>query len=769
MDQFKPAQNINKLFEQAIQMHQVGKVYDAEALYMSVLRINASHIGAQTMLGTIYTQSNRSLEGIQLLQQSLKKDAKQFWAHNALGVGFLNTEQYENAFQSFKKAIKLKVDYIDAYFNLAKAQRALGNFHDAINTYSRCISLNPGYAPAFSNRGNIYLEDLNKYEMALLDYQEFIKLSPNSWYGFYNLANALMELKKYQEALDNFDMAIQLKPDYAEAYSNRGLVLNYFKRYDEALSDFSRANELKPDYIKAYLNCGVTYINLDSYEDALINFERAIKLKPDYAEAYFYRGVSYNKLKRYSDALESFEFAFKFKPDRDYLLGILMHTKMYLCDWVDFDQLLKELINKTQQHKKTSVPFSVIALIDDLDIQKKSAVIFSKETYPANNLSEKLNTCPKNNKIRLGYFSADFREHPVSYLTAELFELHNRDMFEVIAFSFGVNTNDNLRKRLEVAFDNFLDVRDKTDLEIVELARSMNIDIAIDLSGYTEDCRTGIFAMRVAPIQVNYLGYPGTMGAEYIDYIIADNTLIPKEKQGFYLEKIAYLPNSYMVCDTTIKLSDIAYSVEDFGLPKNAFIFCCFNAPYKITPATFESWMHIMNAVKDSILWLPHMNAVATNNLKMMAEESGVNGDRIIFASRMPSVSDHLKRIQLADLFLDTFTYNAHTTCADALRVGLPVITLMGDSFASRVASSLLNAVGLPELITISSSDYESLAIDIASNPIKLQEIKAKLNKNFNASSLNNTKLFARHIEAAYQEMYHNHKNGLQLSSIHIV
>jgi protein O-GlcNAc transferase len=724
----------NILFQQAFQFQQNGRLQDAELMYKNLLQISPSHIGAKTMLGMLYVQTERAVEGIRLLKSSLIKDPKQFWAHNALGVGLLNTKKFQEAIFSFNKALILKPDYIDSYFNLGKTQRALRQYKDAIVSYSKCIDLDKGYASAYNNIGTIYLEDLKEYEKSVANFQQFVTLVPDSSLGLCNLGAALKELNRYDDALVSYDRAIQLKPDYAEAYYNQGVTFGELKRYD----------------------------------DALVSYDRAIQLKPDYAEAYYNQGVTFGELKRYDDALVSYDRAIQLKPEVDYLLGNVIHTKMHLCDWLNLDILVNQLTEKIMKHEIATMPFIALALIDDPELQKQSAEIRINDKYPISNTLPKISKYPKHQKIRIGYFSADFCNHPVSYLTAELFELHNRDQFEIIAFSFGLNTQDSMRHRLEKGFDKFIDVSEKSDTQITLLAREMEIDIAVDLSGFTRGCRVGIFAMRAAPIQVNYLGYPGTMGAEYIDYIVADPTLIPAEEQCHYSERVVYLPNTYMINDSTLKPSEEQFSRKNFELPENSFIFACFNASYKITPATFSVWMRILGAVDNSVLWLSGMDQTAINNLKNKANECGINIDRIIFASRVPSLSDHLNRIKLADLFLDTFPYNAHTTSNDALRVGLPILTLIGKSFASRVAGSLLNAVGLPELITITQEKYESLAIELATNPEQLEKIKTKLVANLPSSPLCNTKLFAHHIELAYQEMYQFYQAELAPDHIYV-
>jgi predicted O-linked N-acetylglucosamine transferase (SPINDLY family) len=401
------------------------------------------------------------------------------------------------------------------------------------------------------------------------------------------------------------------------------------------------------------------------------------------------------------------------------------------------------------------LPFPLLALIDDPKLQKKASEIYANDKFPENHSLPKLERYPKHSKIRIGYFSADFKMHPVATLTAELYETHDRSQFEIHAFSFGPDNNDEMNLRIKAGVDHFHEVSSKSDKDIALLARSLEIDIAVDLGGYTADSRTGIFAMRAAPIQVNYLGYPGTMGAKYMDYIIADRTVIPKEHQKHYTEKVVYLPDSYQSNMSMLKISNENFSRNDFGLPENGFVFCCFNNDFKITPTIFQSWMRILSATEDSVLWLFEKNKVTSKNLKQKAVDYGVSKNRIFFSNNLP-IEKHLKRIQIADLFLDTSPYNAHTTSSDALRVGLPVITCLGKSFASRVAASLLNSVNLSELITSNRDEYESLAIELATDKNKYHEITQKLAKNISHTPLFNSLLFTKNIEAVFQKIYQN-------------
>jgi predicted O-linked N-acetylglucosamine transferase (SPINDLY family) len=502
-------------------------------------------------------------------------------------------------------------------------------------------------------------------------------------------------------------------------------------------------------------------------DEALTSYDRAIELKRDYADAFNNRGIVLQELKRLDEALTSYDKAIELKHDYEYLLGTMLHTKMFLCDWQDFEVAVQSLLLKIDEGKKCSPSFPVLALSDSLAIQQKTSEIWIKDKHP---ISPSISSIPKylrRNKIRIGYYSADLHNHATAYLMAELFERHNKTKFELIAFSFGPDKKDEMRQRLSKAFDQFIDVRLRSDKDIALMSRDMQIDVAVDLKGFTQDQRTGIFSYRAAPIQVNYIGYPGTMAAEYIDYIIADSTLIPIESREYYSEKVIYLPNSYQVNDRNRVVAGNEFTKEELGLPKDGFVFCCFNNNFKITPHTFDGWMRILKAVEGSVLWLLEDNPTAGINLRKEAQTRGIDPNRLVFANRM-KLPEHLARHRAADLFIDTLPCNAHTTASDAIWAGLPVLTCMGESFASRVAASLLNAIELPELITTTQEEYEATAIELATHPVKLKAIKYKLEKNRLTTALFDTPRFTEHIEAAFTQMYERYQADLPADHIYI-
>ncbi len=673
-------------------------------------------------------------------------------------VALHQSGQLDAAEIQYRKLLKLLPRHTMLLSNLGVIFIQKGQLEDAITIIERSLQLNPNQADALNNHG-IALKGPKCYEKALVSYDRAIALKPDYAEAYTNRGNALQELKRFDEALASYDSAIALRPDIAEAYTNRGDVLQKLKRLDEALISHDRAITLKPDYAEAHSNRANVLQELRQLDEALDSYGCAIALNPDYVEVYSYRGHILQKLNRLDEALASYECARALKLDMDFILGALLHTKMQLCLWDELPKHLNELMHKINQDEKVEEPFLVLTLIDDPELHRKTAEAYLKQKYPQSHVLPKIQRYPQHAKLRVGYFSADFRDHPVSGLSAELYERHDRNQFEIHAFSFGPDTQDEWNLRIKAGVDYFHDVRTISDNEIALLARNLEIDIAVDLGGYTAGARTGVFAMQAAPIQVSYLGYPSTMAAVYIDYLIADRTLIPEDQQRHYLEKIVYLPSATVNLSKRT-VSERVLTRQEFGLPETGFVFCCFNSHYKITPTTFAGWMRILNAVEGSVLWLLDGPSEAVTNLKKEAIKVGINEERLIFAKHMP-LEEQLKRTPLADLFMDTLPYNAGTTACNTLRMGVPVLTCMGQSLVSRIAASLLNAVNMPELITTTQEHYEALAIELAMQPEKLTLIKAQLVANLANAPLYDTSLYTKHLESAYLTMYERYQNGL--------
>ena len=666
----------------------------------------------------------------------------------------------------YRQLLNIDPKNADALHLIGLIAHQTGNHQSAVDLIGNAIEVNPNVANYYSNLATALI-GINQFDAAILNCHKAIELNINFAEAYTNRGLALRELKKFEAAIESYDKAIALNPNLAEAYSNRAIVLLELKQFEAALTNCNEAIDLQSDFANAYSNRGIALQSLKQFEAAVSSYDKAIALKPDYAEAYNNKGSVLEELKRFEIALFNYKTAIKLNSSIEYLFGTIQHIKMQICDWRDFSKNVSELRLKIQALEKASPCLTVLAFKTTLSEQRKVAEIWSGDKHPYNpSLGPILNPA-RQTRIRIGYYSADFHNHATSYLLAELFELHDKSKFELIGFSFGPDKQDEMRTRVSQALDRFIDVTAISDKAVAQLSRELGIDIAIDLKGVTQDNRLGIFSFKAAPIQVSYLGYPGTLGASYIDYLIADKTLIPKESQEYYSEKIVFLPNSYQVNDRHRAIASTQFTKQELGLPQDSFVFCCFNNNFKITPDVFDTWVRILKAVDASVLWLLEDNQIAATNLQKEAALRGLDPSRLVFAKRM-TLPEHLARHKAADLFLDTLPYNAHTTASDALWAGLPVLTCLGESFASRVAASLLNAIGLPELVTETQPEYEAFAIELATNPIKLKSIKHKLENNRLATPLFDTPQFAKHIEAAYLQMYERYMANLPPDHIYI-
>jgi protein O-GlcNAc transferase len=758
--------DITALFTKAVEHHNHGHLVEALTQYDELIRLYPNFAAAHSNRGVLLQSLKRLDEALQSCDRTIELKPDSAWAYSNRGSVLRDLQRFDEALSSYDRAIELKADFADAFSNRGNALRKLGRFDEALLSYNRAIELQPSDADGYNHKGNT-LGELKRFDEALQSYNSAIELNPRSAWAYNNLGNALLKLERFDEALRSFNRAIEVKPDSAWAYNNRGNALSHLKRFDEALLSYNRAIELNPTYAHAHNNRGNTLRILERFDEAVLSYNRAIEHEPDYAAAFHNRGDALSDLKRLDEALLSYAQAVTLNPDIDFSFGALLFTKMLICDFSDLKQGLDTCLMELEQGKKVCAPFEMLAISGSAELQRKAAEIYVGAQHPSCTTLPTIRKHPIHKKVRLGYFSADYYNHPTMQLIAELFELHDKSRFELIAFSFGPDQIDEMHSRAVRAFDKFIDVRNQSDRNVALLSRSMEVDIAIDLKGFTLNHRAGIFSCRAAPIQVNYLGYPGTMGADYIDYIVADPTLIPEESKRHYREKIVYLPNSYQVNDRTRPISGSVLDRTELGLPSTGFVFCCFNNNFKITQSVFECWMRILTQVEGSVLWLLAGNEWAAKNLKSKALAAGVSGERIIFGQRLP-LGDHLARLRSADLFLDTLPYNAHTTASETLWTGLPVLTCVGEAFESRVAASLLNAVGLPELVTTTLEAYEALAIDLARHPNKLAAIKQKLARNRLTTPLFDTKLFTKHLEAAYVAMYERFQADLEPTDIYV-
>jgi predicted O-linked N-acetylglucosamine transferase (SPINDLY family) len=560
-------------------------------------------------------------------------------------------------------------------------------------------------------------------------------------------------LHRHAEALASFDRALALDPDHAIAHYNRGITLGNMKRYEEALTSHNRALILQPDYVAAHNHRGAMLRELGHYQEALSSYERALELDPHHLSSIFNRGNLLVKLSRIEDAVRNFSELVTLAPDYDYAQGYLLQAKKSCCDWLGLSAPWSAISEGVRQGKKSVEPFFFLSMSSSPDLQKRCAEIYTAGKFSPVKSVLFASKPRKSNKIRLGYVAGEFRRHALSTLIAGLIEGHDTSCFEVFAFDNGWDDGSDIRQRLENAFTEIVDISRLGDIEAASEIRDRSIDILIDLNAHSGFKRTGIFSHRPAPIQVNWLGYPGTMGAPFMDYIIGDAIVIPAGHEAYYSENVVRLPDTYQVNDSRRAVSAPTPTRAEAGLPDTAYVFCCFNNNHKITPEVFDIWMHLLNQVQHSVLWLLADNDAAARNLRYEAAARGVAPERLVFAPRL-TLPDHLARHRLADLFLDTLPYNAHTTANDALWMGVPLLTCMGHTFSGRVASSLLHAVGLPELITENLADYEAMALKLATTPTLLSDLRTRLTANRTTHPLFDSDRFRLHIESAYATMY---------------
>jgi len=762
-----PEARAEAAFQRALALHRQGSLDEARNMYQEALQMQPQHRRCLHLLGVLAAQSNHLDRAVEFFGRAIAIQPDSAEAYLNRGIVLREAGQPEAAIEDLERAIALQPGNAGARIVRAHAFRDLGQYEASLESLDEAIALAPDQAELHNNRG-CALRELGRHEAAIASLDRAITLNPDYKDAHYNRGLALSEQRQFHEAIASYDQAIALDSQHVAAHNNRALALRELRRYEEAVEGLQSALALAPDFAEAHRSLGLAYFDLEQFERAAASHEKAIALKHDYAEAHSSRGNALLELKRYAPAIESYDAAIALGGDANFLHGLRLHAKLQIGDWNDWDAQLRQVENRIALGERASPPFHTLALTDAPALQRRAAELWVREQCPANFALAAIPRRDRREKIRIGYFSADFRSHPVSTLTAELFEIHDRSRFEVIAFSLGPDTQDPMRKRLEKAFDRFIDVRSNSDQEIASLARSLEIDIAVDLGGFTHGGRPQVFAMRAAPLQTSYLGYSGTMGADYIDYLIADSTLIPPASQHHYREKVVYLPYTYMVNDSTREIADRVFSRRELGLPPSGFVYCCFNNGYKIAPDCFDSWMRILRQVQGSVLWLSEGAGAAAANLRREALRRGVSAERLIFGQRMPSLAEHLARQRAADLFLDTLPYNAHATTCDALWAGLPVLTCAGESFAGRVAASLLQAIDLPEMVAATKLQYVQLAVELGGDLERLARIKQRLADNRLRKPLFDTALFVSHLESAYEAIYARYHAGLPIEHVYV-
>ena len=719
-------------FQRAMALHQQGDLAAAEKFYLEILALSPNHFDARHLLGVIRYHHGRNFDALELIGTALKIQPNDARALSNLGMVLYALGRREEALESYNKALTLQPDFPEALNNRGLTLHDLKRHAKALKNFDKAIAVRPGYPEALFNRGNT-LSDLGRHEEAVASYRKALVANPSRPPILNNLGSSLFELNRFHEAIDSYTTALALQPDYADALNNRGRALYTIKRYQDALSDFDKALAIAPNHVEALNNRGNAFRELKHYEAALNDFERALTLAPEHR----------------------------------YAFGGLADSALKICDWRRMDGIDREMSTRINEKAAIVPPLTLLGYSNDPVLQLQCARTNIKHVAPTSVPRSTKRRKPRSDKLRIAYVSSDFFLHATAFLMAELFEIHDRSRFDVLGLSFSRDDGSDMRARLIAAFDEFHDVRMQSDQEVAELLRKRGVDIAVDLKGFTQDSRPGIFASRPAPVQVTYLGFPGTLGANFIDYVIADPIVLPFEQQQFYPEKIVHLPDCYQVNDSHREIAPTAPSRRDMGLPERGFVFCCFNNNWKITSAVFDVWMRLLQAIEGSVLWLIRDNAAAEANLRKEAASRSIDPQRLVFAETV-LLEDHLARHRLADLFLDTLPYNAHTTASDALWAGLPIVTCLGESFSGRVAASLLHAVGLSDLVTTNLEDYEALARRLASDPSSLKSVRERLEANRSSYPLFDTDRFRRHIESAYTTMWEIFQRGQPPQSLRV-
>ena len=707
-----PLRNLEGAYNKAI------KEYDlAEKSFKEAIQINKKIPDAHNNLGLLYIELNKIDQSIDCFKNAIKINSNNPFFYNNLGNALAQQKMYEGALINYQKAVSVDKNFFLAHNNIGITQHKLKNFNEAIKSFQNTVNIQNKFDQAYSNLGNTYYE-IGNVELAMKNYKLAIEINPSSSIAYNNLGNVFKDQGIYNEALKNYEISIKLQPNEAETYNNLGNVLSNIDKFDEAILSYKKAIQLNPKYFECHHNLGNAYSKKKDLLNAVKYYEKSYEINNNYSSA---------------------------------LVSSIFH-KLKLSDWSSLSNFSKKK-NSIGIDGESVMPFYTLVMEDNPKNQMLRSVNYSNQNLKKFNNNALNLKIYNNKKIKVGYYSSDFFDHATMFLISGLLREHNKEEFEIFVFSYGNEKKSKLVDDTMKNVNSFKNISKMSDLEIVNLSRKLKIDIAIDLKGYTLNSRSKLFAYQLAPIQINYLGYPGTLGSSFIDYLVADKTLIPSEFRNCYKEKIIYLPNSYQPNDNKRAISKDITSRSDFGLPAKSFVFCCFNTTYKITLEEIEVWSSILSKVNDSIIWLIDTDPIAKKNIVQSFKNKQIEESRIKFAENLPH-DKHLERAKHADLFLDTFNVNAHTTCSDTIWSGVPLVTKIGNQFAARVASSLLKAVNLEELITTSNEQYEKLALKLATNRDYLNSIKKKLTINKENLNLFNTKKYTEDFEKALTLIY---------------
>ncbi len=791
----------NQKLKRALALHQAGRLTQAAKIYRQISSKNPDDVHALHYLGMIEAASGNIAEARALMARSLSGTPPNVRFIENYATLLTQAGAFTQALEVCRQGLAISGASLPLLLGSAIALFKLGRLTEALAQFDRLLLLHKDHAEAFNERGGVLLA-MKQHEAALGSFERALTLAPAMVEAHINRGTACRELERHEDALAAYDRTLALQPDVAVAWLGRGAALSALKQYDEALSAFDKAIGLAPNLAEAWLARGNAHfarrshaaastdydqaLALDSgladawlgrgnvlfafrhYDEALRSYEKACAAMPEYAEAWLGRGNVLSGLKRFAAAASAYDQAKRLKPALPGVQSALHHAKRQICDWSDYEGEYARVLASVRNGELAAYPFEFLNLPSSSADQLLCARAWVAKEFPAAPAPAWHGRRHNHGRIHVAYVSADFNPHPVAYLIAGMFEHHDKARFETTGISIGAAGSSDIRTRIEASLERFIDARALSDVQIADTIRQLEVDILVDLNGFTGDGRTGIFAQRAAPIQINYLGYPGTSGADFMDYIIADRTVIPEDKRGCYSEEVIYLPDCYLVNDDSLPISETVPSRADLCLPQEGFVFCCFNNHFKITPDVFGSWMRILAAVEGSVLWLAEGGADASRNLRAEATARGIDSARLIFAERVPALPDHLARLRAADLFLDTLPYNAHATASHALWAGVPVLTRLGETFAGRVGASLLRAVGMPELVTEAPEAYECAAIAIAKSPEKQAETRDRLARNRLSRPLFDTKLLVTQLESAFARVHERHLAGLPTDHVQL-
>lgn len=713
-----------------------------------------------------HMQTGRLRDAEALYQQILVSDPNNPQGHYGLGLIYHHRGALEQAATHYQHAIRVKPDFIEAQCNLGAALHSLGWLPQAIEVYRKFLSIEPRNVQIHYNLGAA-LQATGDLAQACQAYRQVLELKPDHIETYYNLALALQGLSQFDEAIARCRQALALNPDIPHIHNCLGLALKATGQIDAALEHLKKSVQLNPNNLETVSNLATLLMNCDRFEQAIEYFEHVVARQPDNAKVLFNLGVALKATGKFSDAIRHFRRARTLEPDNAKLHAELYHTCQVVCDWstdeADLDRLLRLNEQALSRGEISPInPFDALALPLTPAMHQAIARSFAKSVEKTVSGHKPLPLPPPNtsgNRLRIGYLSPNFCNHAELHLMAGVYECHDREKFKIFAYSLGQDDRSPYRQRAARGVDRFIDLAGRSFVDSARCINDDGIHILVDLAGFTKHTRPEILALRPAPIQVNYLGYPGTLGADFVDYLITDHIVTPPDQQPYYNETFVYLPDAYQANDRLHDVPEIFPRKSDCGLPEEAFVFCCFNGTHKIDPSIFDVWMRILKQVPDSVLWLLRGAPEVETNLRVEAERRGITGERLFFAPKLPRL-EHLARHHRVDLFLDTRYYNAHTTASDALRMGVPLVTTPGAAFAARVGASLLHAVGLPELVAPNLTEYESLAVRLASERDLRHRIRDKLLAGLPGCSLFDTGSFVGHLEQAYQMMWQAYVKG---------